>query len=136
VTVACRDVCNAGFGVGILDALVLDVPSPWLALEHAALALRPNARLCTFSPCIEQVQRNVARMRALGFHSIDTMTIVPRLLKVNIESAPKNLFDAAGADDAAATTRPAVVRTFPLTQPTHTSYLTFATLPPPAQRVQ
>ena len=98
VTVKCRDVCTAGFDVGEcvrtpcdsrkyvhagnLDALVLDVPSPWLALEHAALALRPNARLCTFSPCIEQVQRNVARMRALGFHSIDTMTIVPRMMKV------------------------------------------------------
>lgn len=52
VTAQQRDVVEDGFPPeldGGMDALFLDIPSPWLAVEAAAKALKPAGRLCTFS---------------------------------------------------------------------------------------
>ena len=53
-----RDVINHGFPEHLnqqIDSVFLDLPAPWLAVPHAAKALRAGGRLCCFSPCIEQV---------------------------------------------------------------------------------
>ena len=85
VVVSHRDVCEDGFpGAldGCADAVMLDVPSPWLAIKHAKRALKTGGRLCCYSPCIEQVQRNCAAMREEGFHSV--ITIECRLRKFDV----------------------------------------------------
>lgn len=46
VTVRNQDVCRDGFGVsGVADAVFLDIPSPWEAVEHARTAMRRQGRV-------------------------------------------------------------------------------------------
>ncbi len=40
-----------------VDAVILDLPEPWKAAEHAARALRFGGYLVSYSPSIEQVKR-------------------------------------------------------------------------------
>jgi len=42
-----------------LDAISLDVPEPWLAVEHAASALKVGGYLSSYSPSIEQNKKFV-----------------------------------------------------------------------------
>jgi tRNA (adenine57-N1/adenine58-N1)-methyltransferase len=88
VTVYHKDVCGkgateeqtpdtekGGFDLpeASVDALFLDLPEPWLAIPHAAHVLKPNARIATYSPCVEQSQRTIQAMKSARFHSIQTM---------------------------------------------------------------
>lgn len=85
VTVTHRDVCGEGFPRELdkkADAVFLDVPNPWLAIPHAKNALKAGGRVCTYSPCVEQVQRNCESMEKNGFHSIETIEVRLRHLDV------------------------------------------------------
>lgn len=77
VTVTHRNACNDGFlpeaPDGRCDAVFLDLPQPQLAVGHALRVLKPNGRIGSYSPCIEQVSATCEAMRDLGFHSIVTM---------------------------------------------------------------
>ena len=76
VTVTHADACTDGFGVageGVADGVFLDLPQPWLALPYAKRTLRQCGVICSFSPCIEQVQRTAAAMRSLGFDDVRTI---------------------------------------------------------------
>ena len=70
-----NSITGGGFGrpQGSVDAVILDLPEPWLAIPHAAHCLKPNARIATYSPCVEQSQRTVTVLRQFGFHSHKTM---------------------------------------------------------------
>lgn len=80
VTVKHRDVCSTGFDLtGIADAVFLDLPSPWEALPFAKTALKKSGgRVCSFSPCIEQVQRTSDSLNHLGFTEIKTFECLSR----------------------------------------------------------
>ncbi|EEC50179.1 predicted protein, partial [Phaeodactylum tricornutum CCAP 1055/1] len=79
VSVHHKDVCgirgDGGFDLPpqSVDGVFLDLPEPWLAVPHAAFVMKPNARLASYSPCVEQTQRMVETLRQSGFHSIKTM---------------------------------------------------------------
>jgi len=154
VTIALRDVCKDGFGddmVAKLDAVFLDMPQPWLALETSKRALRIDrmCRFCSFSPCIEQVQRMCDALRSEGFIDIDTIECVPRTYKVlsvdratgtikqqskskDTKSGRRGKQDSKPESDGKVDADETILihAPFPFEQPTHTGYLTFATLPP------
>lgn len=61
-----RDIQGEGFPddlTGMADSVFLDLPQPWLAIPAAAKVLRHDGTLCSFSPCIEQVQRTCETLR-------------------------------------------------------------------------
>ncbi|KAL1625659.1 tRNA (adenine-N(1)-)-methyltransferase catalytic subunit trm61 [Diplodia seriata] len=94
------------------DAIFLDLPAPWMALKHLARsraaattsasnssdALEPTSeapedfrsplnpkkavRICTFSPCIEQVQRTTSEMRRQGWTDIEMVEVLHRRIEV------------------------------------------------------
>ena len=81
VELECRDTQANGFPErfeGTADAVFLDIPSPWLAIKSAAACLKPNRMLCSFSPCIEQVQRTCEEINFYGFKNIETIEILTR----------------------------------------------------------
>lgn len=94
------------------DAIFLDLPAPWMALKHLArsrvaaatststssntpeptsevpadfrspLNPKKTVRICTFSPCIEQVQRTTSEMRRLGWTAIEMVEVLHRRIEV------------------------------------------------------
>lgn len=72
-----HDVLKKGFSSvddEYADAVFLDLPAPYNVIDEAERVLKPNGALCTFSPCVEQVQRTCAEIRKRGFHSLRTIT--------------------------------------------------------------
>lgn len=89
ITVECRDIVGTGFpevleqrGTG--DAVFLDLPAPWNVVESAKKCLRPGGMFCSFSPCIEQVQKTCAKLASLGFCEIKTVEILERPYSVDV----------------------------------------------------
>jgi len=159
VTAACRDVCADGFGLqDEADAVFLDLPHPWEVVSHAKNALkRSGGRICSFSPCIEQVQKTCTELKACGFTEISTMECLNREFQVRKISLPvfepdlnplaasrKRRLEESEAgeegkevpqrqmkeEDEVVGKESKFVTGVPLTSmPGHTGYLTFATLP-------
>ncbi|XP_041668324.1 tRNA (adenine(58)-N(1))-methyltransferase catalytic subunit TRMT61A [Cheilinus undulatus] len=141
VTVRNQDVCKEGFGVtGVADAVFLDIPSPWEAVRHAKAAMkRHGGRLCSFSPCIEQVQRTCEALTDEGFEEISTLEVLLRVHDVRTVSLPLPDFGSDPSaqpqpDSAEKPTPPQTSTTLKTTTPPrevpgHTGYLTFATKP-------
>ncbi|KAG8529639.1 uncharacterized protein KY384_005120 [Bacidia gigantensis] len=99
VELTSRDVCADGFVPTSTPpsslkatAIFLDLPAPWLALKHLtrdspSSVLDPEAacHICTFSPCIEQVQRTISTMRSLGWLDIEMIDLSSRKIEVRRE---------------------------------------------------
>lgn len=61
ISVGVGDIQGEGFPdkfTGLADSIFLDLPQPWLAIPSAAKMLKQDGTFCSFSPCIEQVQRS------------------------------------------------------------------------------
>ena len=69
---------EAGVAPRGASAAFLDLPNPWEAVGHARACLAPGGILCSFSPCIEQVQRTCAAMAAAGFEDVRTFETLLR----------------------------------------------------------
>ncbi|XP_027202489.2 tRNA methyltransferase 61 [Dermatophagoides pteronyssinus] len=91
VSVQQRDVCRDGFKFPEqsesessttttikVDAVFLDLPNPWEAIESAQNVMKNGAKICCFSPCIEQVQRSCQMLTRLNFSDIETIECVLR----------------------------------------------------------
>ena len=80
-----RDVCADGFDiVGRADAVFLDLPHPWEVIKHAKDAIKvTGGRLCSFSPCIEQVQKTCQELKKAGFTEVSTLEYLNREFQVS-----------------------------------------------------
>lgn len=93
VTAARKDACHEGFGdemADAVDAVFLDLPHPWDAIGHAKKCLRRSTggRLCSFSPCIEQVQKTIEAMKKAGFKDVRTLECLLRPFQVRRLTVP------------------------------------------------
>jgi len=91
VTCGHADACNEGFQLeNIADAVFLDLPAPWDAIPHAKKALKKTGgRVCSFSPCIEQVQRTCDVMRKHRFCEIKTVECLLRPFNIRTLPVPE-----------------------------------------------
>jgi len=86
-----------------LDAVILDMATPWLVVPHAYTALKGSGVLVSFSPTIDQIVKTVEALRENGFVGIETVETLMRFMQVERGK-----------------TRPQTLMTG------HTGYLTFA----------
>lgn len=86
-----------------LDAVILDMATPWLVVPHGYTALKGSGVLVSFSPTIDQVVKVTEALDEHGFVGVETVETLIRFMQV-----------------ARGKTRPQTVMTG------HTGYLTFA----------
>jgi len=94
-----------------VDAVVLDLATPWLVVPHAYTALKGSGVLVSFSPTIDQIVKTVEALTEHGFVGIETVETLMRFMQVERGK-----------------TRPQTVMTG------HTGYLTFARKALPIQQ--
>jgi len=86
-----------------VDAVILDMATPWLVVPNAYTALKGSGMFVSFSPTIDQVVKTVEALRENGFVGNETVETLMRFMQVERGK-----------------TRPQTVMTG------HTGYLTFA----------
>ncbi|XP_008775689.1 tRNA (adenine(58)-N(1))-methyltransferase catalytic subunit TRMT61A [Phoenix dactylifera] len=84
VTVSVRDIQGEGFPeefCGSADSVFLDLPQPWLAMPSVGRMLKQDGVLCSFSPCIEQVQRSCEALKS-NFTDVRTFEVLLRTYEI------------------------------------------------------
>ncbi|RLU17220.1 hypothetical protein DMN91_011289 [Ooceraea biroi] len=152
VTLRVKDICIEGFGEDLrhkVDAVFLDLPHPWLTIEHATFVLKESGgKLCFFSPCIEQVQRTCAKLICEGFVELNTYECLQREMNVQYRLLPVldleclkykvcifyNKFhvndDVTQKSEKNKQEEKLLTVTHAHSLPGHTGFITIATLPP------
>ncbi len=65
-----------------LDAVVLDLATPWLVVPHAYEALRPSGIIVSFSPTIDQVVKTTEALKENSFVFIETVECMMRGMQI------------------------------------------------------
>jgi tRNA (adenine57-N1/adenine58-N1)-methyltransferase len=65
-----------------VDAVVLDLATPWLVVRHAYSALKGSGTLVSFSPTIDQVVKTVEALQELDFTDIQTIECMMRGMQI------------------------------------------------------
>jgi len=80
-----RDVLSNGFICedGAADAVFLDLPAPWQVVEEANRCLHNEGNFCSFSPCIEQIQKTCDKLREFKFEDIRVVECLLRNFDIN-----------------------------------------------------
>ena len=65
-----------------VDAVVLDLATPWLVVPHAYAALKPSGSFVSFSPTIDQVVKTVEALKENGFIGIETFECLLRGMQI------------------------------------------------------
>jgi tRNA (adenine57-N1/adenine58-N1)-methyltransferase len=65
-----------------MDAVILDLATPWLVVPHAYEALKPSGTLVSFSPTIDQVVKTTEALKENGFILVETVECLMRAMQV------------------------------------------------------
>jgi tRNA (adenine57-N1/adenine58-N1)-methyltransferase len=65
-----------------VDAVILDMATPWLVIEHAWKALAGSGMFLSFSPTIEQVMKVTDELGRYPFIEIETVELMLREITV------------------------------------------------------
>jgi len=65
-----------------VDAVILDMATPWLVVPHAYEALRGSGAFVSFSPTVDQVVKTVEALRQYGFAGIETFESMFRGMQI------------------------------------------------------
>ena len=76
------DVTLSGYEERDVDAVILDLATPWLVVPHAYAALRPSGVIVSFSPTIDQVVKTTEALRENNFVFIETIECLMRSMQV------------------------------------------------------
>ena len=77
VTVKNKDITE-GIDEADMDAVILDLATPWLVIPHAYNALKGSGLLVSFSPTIDQVQKTATTLKENSFVDIQTVECLMR----------------------------------------------------------
>ena len=81
----CVELKNKDVTTGIdeteVDAVVLDLATPWLVIPHAYSALAGSGTLVSFSPTIDQVVKTVEALEQNNFIDIETVECIMRRMQ-------------------------------------------------------
>jgi tRNA (adenine57-N1/adenine58-N1)-methyltransferase len=69
---------TAGIDESDVDAVILDLATPWLVVPHAYNALKPCGTIVSFSPTIDQVVKTVEALNENGFVDLETVECLMR----------------------------------------------------------
>mgnify|MGYP000232780588 CR=1 FL=1 len=65
-----------------VDAVILDMATPWLVVPYAYKALKGSGFFTSFSPTIDQVVKTVEELKANDFTNIETIECLVRRIRV------------------------------------------------------
>lgn len=65
-----------------VDAVILDMATPWLVVPHAYSALKGSGALVSFSPTVDQVVKTVEALKESGFVDIGTVECLMRGMQI------------------------------------------------------
>jgi tRNA (adenine57-N1/adenine58-N1)-methyltransferase len=82
VTIQYGNILQEDFHHENVDALVLDMATPWDAIRKAHTYLKLSGSLVSFSPTIEQVKKTVFAMKESNLIEINTYELIKRKLQV------------------------------------------------------
>ncbi len=81
-----------GFTEKSVDAVILDLATPWLVVPRAYEALNGGGCFVSFSPTVEQVVKTVNALNEGGFIDVETVECISRRFKVKEgETRPETL---------------------------------------------
>ncbi len=86
---------TAGIDESDVDAVILDLATPWLVVSHAYNALKPCRTIVSFSPTIDQVVKTVEALMENGFVDMETVECLMRGMQIERgKTRPQTLMTA------------------------------------------